>query len=107
MPASNHVDVSSRNGPPQMPDPRPELIVVCTNRRYGSQPSCAQRGSLELVAYLEAGLAARGLPQTVKRAVCLGHCAEGPTVRLAPGGRFLLAPSIRDLDVLLDSLTVE
>lgn len=81
-----------------------EAIVVCTNRRYGGKPSCAERGSLSLADFLESEIKRRNLPVSVRRIVCLSHCNDGPTVRLAPGGRFLLGPDRRDLADLLDAI---
>ncbi|GAB6053633.1 hypothetical protein JCM17960_24530 [Magnetospira thiophila] len=79
-------------------------IVVCTNRRLPPQASCAGRGSVALADYLESEVARRGLPASVRRIICLGHCQKGPTVRRVPGGRFLFAPQRHDLDELLDEM---
>ena len=60
-----------------------KTIVVCVNfRPFTNQPSCAQRGSRELAHWLEQEIAERGLDAKVDRSVCLGHCVEGPNIRL-------------------------
>jgi (2Fe-2S) ferredoxin len=67
-----------------------KTIVICTNRRNATGlPSCARRGSEALADQLEHSIKSRNLPLAVTRSVCLGHCQEGPTARLAPGGEFL------------------
>lgn len=64
-------------------------IIICTNRRYGvNSASCAERGSLELADELERLLDEAGLAIPVLRIRCLGHCEQGPNLRIAPGGRF-------------------
>ena len=35
---------------------------------------------------------------------CLGQCAQGPTLRLTPGGDFLFGVTMADLPALLDEL---
>ena len=64
-------------------------IVVCVNLRFGIDvPSCAARGGEEIAAILERELDARRLAVDVVRVRCLGLCAKGPVLRLAPGGAF-------------------
>ena len=64
-------------------------IVICINRRYGvGSASCAERGSVELADELERLLEEAGLVIPVQRIRCLGHCEQGPNLRIAPGGRF-------------------
>lgn len=63
-------------------------VVVCINDRLNpTRPSCATRG-LRLADRLEAALAAWEPPVLVERVHCLGECALGPNLRIAPGGRF-------------------
>jgi NADH:ubiquinone oxidoreductase subunit E len=65
-------------------------LLFCTNlRATGGQPSCAGRGSIELANEVENWINEKGLNLTVDRSVCLGHCHEGPNVRIVPGGEFI------------------
>ncbi|MEO5338037.1 MAG: (2Fe-2S) ferredoxin domain-containing protein [Magnetospirillum sp. WYHS-4] len=78
-------------------------LIVCVNLRpAGYKPSCAARGSRDLADRIEEGLRARGIALVVERICCLGHCKEGPAVRFAPGGEFLLGVTEADLPHLLD-----
>lgn len=80
-------------------------ILVCINRRLRSdQTSCAARGSEALADALEAEVRARGLALAVERAVCMGRCMTGPTVRLAPGGAFHPGLTPADVPGFLDGL---
>lgn len=62
--------------------------MVCIHERSPSQPSCANRGGKMLADALEQELESHDSSVNVERVPCLGHCTEGPNVRLAPGGRF-------------------
>jgi (2Fe-2S) ferredoxin len=69
--------------------PRPVRLVVCVNERLGTgQRSCVGSGSLDLISRLEAMLAEEKLQVPVVRRECLGHCEEGPVMRIAPAGPF-------------------
>ncbi len=84
---------------------KPKYLMVCTNRRYGADDaSCAARSSLEMASAIESGVRARGIDIAVERSVCMGQCTKGPTLRLAPGGRFILGKSLDDIDGILDEL---
>ena len=81
-----------------------KTIIVCTNfRPFTTQPSCAQRGSKELLDWLEDEIRERGLNCQVEQSVCLGHCPVGPNVRLL-GGDFYHESTREKLIPLLDSL---
>ena len=81
-----------------------QRIYVCTNMRLASdQPSCAARGSRDLIERLEAGIQARHLPYEVKESVCFGHCAKGPNVKLA-GQAFKHGFSADDVEQFLGGL---
>lgn len=81
-----------------------KTIVVCTNfRPFTHQPNCAQRGSKELADWLEAEIASRGLDAKVDRSVCLGHCQQGPNVRLL-GQDFYHEATQAGLVTLLETL---
>ena len=79
--------------------------MVCINRRFrADEPSCAQRNSEKLADALEAGIQERRIDITLERSVCMGHCQTGPTVRLAPGGRFFHGPPLSQVNTILDEL---
>ena len=64
-------------------------VLVCINERFHpSKPSCAGRGSREMLALLRARLDAASLPVEVRELHCFGRCELGPNVRIAPGGAF-------------------
>lgn len=77
-------------------------IIVCVNARSNpNQPSCAMRGSRELLALLTAEIARRELPIQIEEFCCLGLCAHGPNIKLAPDGPTLNHLSVDALPELL------
>lgn len=87
------------------PEVRPTVVMICVNRRFRmDEPSCAARGSEDLANRLEAEITERGIDVKVERSVCMGHCQTGPTVRLAPSGRFYHGPSADEVPGILDEL---
>jgi len=82
-------------------------VTVCVNERPPPHPSCGRRGSPEIVNALRDGLATRGLKYEVLTIKCLGPCAKGPNVRVAPSGSFYFAVSLADVPALVDSLAKE
>lgn len=79
--------------------------MVCINRRFrADEASCAKRGSEKLADALEHGIDERGINIKLERSICMGHCQTGPTVRLAPGGRFFHGPSLGEVGSILDIL---
>jgi (2Fe-2S) ferredoxin len=83
----------------------PDTINICVNFRAGSiLPSCGARGSRELADALEAGIAERRLPFAFKRLHCMGKCHIGPTMRLSPGGAFIMGAQAEDVPRILDFL---
>lgn len=79
-------------------------VIVCVNfRPFTTQPSCAQRGSRELADWLETQIAERGLDAVIDRSVCLGHCHDGPNIRVA-GQEFVHEATREKLIPLLESL---
>lgn len=88
-----------------MTDIVPKYLMICTNRRYGAESaSCAARSSLDIAEAIEHGVSQRHINIVVERSVCMGQCTKGPTIRLAPGGRFILGKSIEDVSDILDEL---
>lgn len=83
----------------------PFTLLVCTNLRPSfDKPSCAGRGAEKLADAIEDGIRERGLAVTVLRKCCLGQCEDGPTLRLIPGGDFLLGVRPDDVERVLDHL---
>jgi NADH:ubiquinone oxidoreductase subunit E len=63
-------------------------LIACIKDRSTSRPSCAGRGSVAIIDKIEADIQKKGLPVAVERMRCLGECAKGPNMRIAPGGNF-------------------
>ena len=86
---------------------RPVRLVVCINERLGAgQRSCVGSGSIELISQLEAMIASAKLDVPVVRRECLGRCAEGPAMRIAPAGPFFTEIDETSLDNILDQLKI-
>ena len=83
--------------------PCPRILMICINRRFRvDEVSCAGRGSEALADRLEKEIQSRGINLTVERSICMGYCRTGPTIRLAPGGKFYHGPSDDEISGLLD-----
>ena len=64
-------------------------LLICTNYRANpNHPSCAARGSKQLLAQFSAKLQAHQQAIQLEESPCLGFCEIGPNARLAPGGEF-------------------
>jgi NADH:ubiquinone oxidoreductase subunit E len=86
---------------------RPVRLVVCINERLGTgQRSCVASGSIELISKLEAMIATEKLDVPVVRRECLGRCAEGPAMRIAPAGPFFTGIVEADLEHILKQLKI-
>jgi NADH:ubiquinone oxidoreductase subunit E len=73
-------------------------LFVCTNYRANpNSPSCAARGSKDLLAYVETAMQAEDLDVLVEEIQCMGYCADGPNIRLAPNGEFFHHVEIADI----------
>ena len=97
----------SEPGKPHAPG-KPTGLLVCVNPISGAnKPCCGGRGSETLAAALEKGIAERRIDVTLKRIRCLNKCHHGPSMRLAPAGRFLLGVSEADIPAILDALERE
>lgn len=80
-------------------------IIVCVNARSNpNQPSCAMRGSKELLALLAAEIERRQLPIQIEKFLCLGLCEHGPNAKLAPDGPTLKHLSADKLAELLNEI---
>ena len=87
------------------PVPRPKTLSICINFRAGDLlPSCGARGSRELADAPQAGIAERGLPLKLKRLHCMGKCHIGPTMRIWPGGPFVMGAKESDVPEILDRI---
>ena len=83
--------------------PRPNILMICINRRLRiGEPSCAGRGSEALADHLEKEIQSRGINLVVERSKCMAHCRAGPTIRLVPRGKFYHGPSDDEIAALLN-----
>ncbi len=89
-----------------MKDDRPKRLLVCVNPISGpNKPCCGgDRNSEKLANALQAGLVERRIDCRVERIHCLNKCLQGPAMRIAPGGDFMLGVSETDIPVILDDL---
>ena len=79
-------------------------ILICTNFRANpNNPSCAARGSKEVMATLLQELKQKNLPITVEESPCLGFCEIGPNLRLMPNGEFFHGVSDKELSAIIKS----
>ncbi|MDK9722131.1 MAG: (2Fe-2S) ferredoxin domain-containing protein [Rhodospirillales bacterium] len=84
---------------------RPDSVVVCVNNRFSaSRPSCAMGGAEAIADALETGIQERGLEIVIERIHCLGECADGPNLRIAPGGKFYRHARLADVPAILDEI---
>jgi NADH:ubiquinone oxidoreductase subunit E len=62
-------------------------LLVCTNYRANpNNPSCATRGSKEILTALTLQLQSKKVSIEVEEIQCMGYCNVGPNVRLIPSG---------------------
>ncbi len=86
------------------PIPYEVVILACTNQKEEGKPCCAARGSAALVERLKAVVNERGL-KGKKRVVatgCLGKCALGPNMLIAPEGIWVSGVTEDDLPAIVD-----
>ena len=77
---------------------------MCTNFRANpNNPSCAARGSKDIMAALLQELEQKNLPITVEESPCLGFCEFGPNLRLMPNGEFFHGVSDKELSAIIKS----
>ena len=82
-----------------------KYVMVCVNRRScADRTSCAALGSINLADALGRIITAHKIDVKFERSICMAQCQKGPTVRVAPGGRFILRATIENVDSLLDEL---
>lgn len=74
--------------------PKFKALFHCVNyRASGNVTSCGARGAPELAKELQEEWAKRDMKLELKQVHCLGRCHLGPTLRLVPGGQFLVGAS--------------
>jgi (2Fe-2S) ferredoxin len=86
---------------------RPTLTLCINERKEDFMPSCARRGSLEILGPLQAALGRRGLDVDFQTIACLGLCDKGPNARLAPSNSWFQAIGASDVPSLVDVVESE
>lgn len=90
--------------PPALPR---HHVFVCTNARVeGGRPSCAARGSVELLGVLVEETLRRGLGAdvAVTSSGCLGPCWDGPNLVVYPDGVFYIGVTAADVSDIAEHL---
>ena len=83
---------------------RPTVTVCINDRDERFAPCCGRHGGPEILAALRDAVVARGLDVDVQTIHCLGLCAKGPNVRVAPSGSLYHAMTANDVPALVDEL---
>ena len=83
---------------------RPTVTVCINDRDERFAPCCGRHGGPDIFAALQDAVARRGLNVDVQTIRCLGLCAKGPNVRIAPSGSLYHAVSPADVPALVDEL---
>jgi NADH:ubiquinone oxidoreductase subunit E len=77
-------------------------ILVCTNFRANpNNPSCAARGSKEILEELTRELAQRNVSIKAEASPCMGFCNNGPNLRLTPSGPFFHDIATKDIGEII------
>lgn len=77
-------------------------LFVCTNYRANpNSPSCAARGSKDLLTQVKLAVQAENLQVSVEEIQCMGYCEHGPNIRLAPKGEFFHHVKITDINQIV------
>ena len=80
-------------------------ILICTNFRANpNNPSCAARGSKNVLEALQLALKQKNLPIKIEESPCLGFCDIGPNLRLMPNEEFFHGVSDSDLSAIIKSI---
>ena len=83
---------------------RPTVTVCINDRDERFAPCCGRHGGPDIVAALRAAVAARGLDVGVQTIMCLGLCAKGPNLRVAPSGSLFHHLTVEDVPAVVDAL---
>ena len=79
-------------------------VLICTHFRANpNNPSCAARGSKQVITALILAIAEKNLAISIEESPCLGFCEIGPNLRLMPGGEFFHGVSDKDLSAIIKS----
>lgn len=79
-------------------------LLVCTNYRANpNNPSCAARGSKEILSALTQQLQAQCVLIPIEQIQCMGYCNIGPNMRLAPDGAFFHEVSDEKLAEIIEA----
>lgn len=82
-------------------------ILVCTNYRANpNNPSCAARGSKEVLPKLAQQLQAQYVSIQIEEIQCMGYCNIGPNIRLMPEGAFFHEVSDEKLSEIIEAAKV-
>ena len=82
----------------------PKKLLVCTNFRANpNNPSCAARGSKELIVALALQLQKKNVSIEIEEIQCMGYCKVGPNVRLIPNGEFFHEVSAKKFAKIIKS----
>jgi (2Fe-2S) ferredoxin len=83
-------------------------LTVCVNQRKETfVQSCGRDGAESILSAVRAGIEARDLPVEVQTIACLGLCAKGPNVRIAPSNTWFHRVTLADVPALLDDLATQ
>lgn len=83
---------------------RPTVTVCINDRDERFAPCCGRHGGPEIVAALQSAVNARGLDVDIQTIKCLGLCAKGPNLRVAPSGSLYHAMTVDDVPTVVDAL---
>lgn len=83
---------------------RPTVTVCINDRDERFAPCCGRHGGPEIVAALKSAVSARGLDVDIQTIKCLGLCAKGPNLRVAPSGSLYHAMTVDDVPAVVDAL---
>jgi NADH:ubiquinone oxidoreductase subunit E len=78
-------------------------LLICTHQRYSPKtPSCAGRGSLQLLEKLKNICEEKNIE--LKEIACFGQCEKGANLRFSPGGDFFHHVTKNNLNTIIDKL---
>jgi (2Fe-2S) ferredoxin len=82
-----------------------KTIIVCVNYRSNpNHPSCGAKGGIAIANHIEQQISKNQLPLGLERFHCLGHCEQGPTLKITPEGRFICGVTLEKIPVLISAL---
>ncbi|PLX45905.1 MAG: ferredoxin [Deltaproteobacteria bacterium] len=87
-----------------MEKPEYHILVCGSFRGAEAKGVCHQKGSLELLPYIESEIVDRGLDAMVSSTSCLKACDHGPVLIVYPQGDWYGAVDEEVADEILDAL---